>query len=83
LSATVFERVIVIASDVFEIPPKTISATSSPENIDHWDSTQHLHFVLALEEAFQLQLSPEETEKIRTVGDAVKIIDEKLSGAGR
>ena len=83
MTTTVFERVRSVASDVFGVAPEGISASSSSENVDRWDSIQHLSFVLALEETFQLQLSPEETERIRKVGDAVRLIEEKLAVAGR
>jgi acyl carrier protein len=82
LTSTYFERVRVIASDLFGIPPQAISAQSSPENIESWDSVQHFNFILALEEAFHLQLSAEETERIRTIGDAEKLIAEKVAGTG-
>jgi acyl carrier protein len=55
-----------------------IKPESSPESIDSWDSTQHLNFVLALEEKFGLQLSPEEMEQMRNVGEAAKVIESKL-----
>lgn len=82
MSTTVFERVRNIASDLFNIPREKIGPASSPENIELWDSTQHLNFILAIEEAFQLQLSPEETERIRTIGDAVAVIEEKIKAGG-
>ena len=82
MTATVFERVRLIASDLFGVVPDALSADSSPENVERWDSTQHLNFVLALEDTFQLQLSPEETERIRTIGDAAKLIEEKVAVAG-
>jgi acyl carrier protein len=82
LTITVFERVRTIASDLFAVPRETITAASAPENLESWDSTQHLNFVLALEEAFQLQLSPEDTERIRTIGQAVELIEEKMQVAG-
>lgn len=78
-----YERVRIIASDVFGVPPEEISDKSSPESIESWDSTQHLTFVLALEEAFQLQLTPEETESIRNIGEAARLVQEKLQVAGR
>jgi len=82
VTATVFDRVRTLASDQFGVPVEAIAEDSSPENIDAWDSTQHLNFVLALEETFRLQLSPEEMETIRTVGEAAKLIEAKLSAAG-
>ena len=78
-----YERVRIIASDVFGVSPEKIADESSPESIERWDSTQHLTFVLALEEAFQLQLTPEETESIRSIGEAAKLVQEKLQVAGR
>ena len=82
MTISVFDRVRTIASDLFAVPRETITEASAPENLEAWDSTQHLNFVLALEEAFQLQLSPEETERIRTIGQAVDLIQEKMQVAG-
>ena len=81
MTQNVFERVREIASDMFGVPADAISVVSSPENIARWDSVQHLNFILALEETFGLQLSPEETERIRTIGDAAKLMQEKLNPA--
>jgi acyl carrier protein len=55
-----------------------IMATSSPDSIETWDSIQHLNFVLALEEKFGLQLSPEEMEQMRSVGEAAKVVESKV-----
>jgi acyl carrier protein len=82
LTATVFDRVRGIASDIFDVPRESVSADSSPENIERWDSIQHLTFILALEETFHLQFSPEETERVHTIGDAAKLIEQKLPQAG-
>ena len=81
MSASVFERVIAIASDLFGIPATALRADSSPENIERWDSTQHLSFVLALEESFDLQLSAEDTERIRNIGDAARVVEENLAAS--
>ncbi len=78
MTTTTFEQVRGIASDLFAIPPDRITAESSPETIESWDSTQHLNFVLALEEKFGFQLSPEEMEQMRNVGEIVKLVESKL-----
>lgn len=41
------------------------------------DSLDVVELVMALEEAFEIDIPDEESEKIRTVGDAVKYIEEK------
>jgi len=77
LTATILDQIRGIASDLFGIPMDRITADSSPETIETWDSTQHLNFVLALEETFALQLSPEEMEQMRTVGETARVIENR------
>lgn len=78
MTASILDQVRGIASDLFNLPLDRIKSESSPESIESWDSTQHLNFVLALEEKFGLQLSPEEMEQMRTVGEAAKLVEGKL-----
>jgi acyl carrier protein len=78
LTPTTFEQVRGIASDLFALPPDRITAESSPESIESWDSTQHLNFVLALEQRFDFQLSPEEMEQMRSLGEIVRLVENKL-----
>ena len=42
------------------------------------DSLDTVELVMALEEEFHLEISDEDAEKITTVGDAVKYIDEHM-----
>ncbi len=83
MTTTVAERVMGLAADVFGVPKAQINVQSSPETVEAWDSTRHLSFILALEETFALQLSPEETEQIHNVGEAIQLIEEKLRTVGR
>ena len=43
------------------------------------DSLDTVELVMALEEEFGIEISDEDAEKIQTVGDAVKYIDEHMS----
>jgi acyl carrier protein len=83
LTPTILDQVRGVASDLFGVPLDRITAESSPEAIESWDSTQHLNFVLALEEKFGLQLSPEEMEQMRNVGEAARLVESKLQKAPR
>lgn len=74
MTPTIFEQVQGIASDLFGVPPVQLTRESSTESIEAWDSTQHLNFVLALEEKFNIQFSPEEMEQMRNLGSTVKLV---------
>jgi len=80
LTASTFEQVRNIASDIFGVPADKISAESSPETIENWDSMQHLNLVLAVEEKFGVQLEPEDIERMNSIG-AVAALVEKLQSA--
>lgn len=82
MTASTFEQVRNIASDIFGIPAEKITAESSPETIENWDSMQHLNLVLAIEEKFGMQLEPEDIEQMKNVG-AVATLVEKLQSAPR
>ena len=82
MTASTFERVQSVASDIFGIPADRITAESSPETIENWDSMQHLNLVLAIEEKFGVQLDPEDIEQMKNIG-AVAALVEKLQSAPR
>lgn len=83
MTPTIFEQVQGIASDLFGVPADQITRESSTESIEAWDSTQHLNFVLALEEKFNIQFSPEEMEQMRNIGSTVELVENKLQNRPR
>jgi acyl carrier protein len=82
LTASTLERVRSVASDIFGVPVDKITAESSPQTIDNWDSMQHLNLVLAIEEKFGVQLDPEDIEQMKNIG-AVATLVEKLQSTPR
>ncbi|HMB84295.1 MAG TPA: acyl carrier protein [Terriglobales bacterium] len=82
MTASAFEQVRNVASDIFGIPADKITAESSPETIDNWDSMQHLNLVLTIEEKFGVQFEPEDIEQMKNIG-AVAALVEKLQSAPR
>jgi acyl carrier protein len=72
-----------MASDLFGVPVEQITAASSPQTLENWDSIQHLNLVLAVEEKFGVQLSPEEIEEMKSVGETAKLVESKLQATPR
>jgi acyl carrier protein len=77
MNPAIFERVREIAADVLQVRRGALSADSSPETVDTWDSVHHLNLVLALEESFEFQFSPEEMDRMKTVGQIAGIVASK------
>ena len=66
-----------IFSDVFQVPREQVKADSSPDTIANWDSLQHLNLVLALEQEFNVQFTPEEIEQLLSVELVAALLEEK------
>ncbi len=74
----VIDRVRSIVADVLQIPLQEVGPESSPDTIEGWDSLQHLNLVLALEQDFGVQFSPEEIEQLLSVQLTADLVAEKL-----
>jgi len=75
-------RVLAIAADVFEVSEASLETASSPDTIVSWDSLHHLSFVVALEQEFGIQFSPEEIEQLLSIEFTAVLIEEKLKERG-
>lgn len=75
---SIFDQVSGIVADIFNLSIKEVNAKSSPDTIEGWDSLQHLNLVLAIEQTFGIQLTPEEIEQMLSVELIVMLIQEKL-----
>jgi acyl carrier protein len=78
----VLEKVAALAADVFEVPASSLGPSSSPDTIATWDSLHHLSFVLALEQQFGVEFTPEEIEQLLSIELTVALLEEKLKTCG-
>ena len=71
MSEQVLSRVCEIASDIFE---SDVTADSSPETVENWDSVQNLNLVLALEEEYGVEFAPEDLDQVKTLGGFARLV---------
>jgi acyl carrier protein len=71
MNEQVLSRVQQIASNVLLTE---VTADSSAETVESWDSVQHLNLILAIEEEYGLEFSPEEMESAKTVGQIAGLV---------
>ena len=79
MTETILDRICAIAADILSVPASQIHRDSTPETLESWDSILHLNLALSIEETFHLQLSTEEIERMRSIGEIAKLIETKLS----
>jgi acyl carrier protein len=62
-----------VLCQVFNIPSAPIYARI--DSLGTWDSHRFLYLVLALEEEFDMEFEPEDTDEMTTVAGLAKIIE--------
>jgi len=66
-----------VVADVFNCRLEQVTAESSPETVENWDSLHHLNLVLALEERFRTRFDPWEAAELVSVAAIVRTVEEK------
>jgi acyl carrier protein len=57
-----------VAAELFGVSVGDLSATTSPADIETWDSVLNVNLVLSLEQRFGIEFDPEEIELMRSIG---------------
>ena len=81
MSAT-YERVSTLLVDRLGVEADDISVDATFSDLD-LDSLDLVEFALAAEETFGVSISDDEAEELRTIGDAVELLDTKTSVAAQ
>ena len=73
-------RVIAVAADVFGVPPESLSASSTPETVEAWDSISHLNLMLSVEQAFDTAIQPERMTELTSIEKLIAEIQQLQGG---
>ena len=70
------DKVLEIMREVFDL--QEVSTDASQKNCDHWASLRHLTLASELEEAFDIELEPEELAEMTDFPRVIAMIQSKL-----
>ena len=70
------DKVKEIMCEVFEMDE--ITADVSQKNCERWDSLHHLTLASELEEAFDIELEPEEIAEMTDYGKVIAMLESKI-----
>jgi acyl carrier protein len=68
-----YPEIAAIFDEVFQYTGPVTAATS-PNEVERWDSLQHIALVQMLEVTFAIKLSMDEMMEIRSVGDIERVL---------
>ena len=72
-------KLVEIVAELFDLEAAAVDAALTPEDVELWDSMNHLRLVSAVEEEFQIKLSMREIESIRSLATLRALIEQRAS----
>ena len=75
----VFERLNEVFRDVFDEEDITVDEGTTAEDIDGWDSLEHINLVVEIENQFGMKFTMGEVHEMKNVGEMVDIIIERAT----
>jgi acyl carrier protein len=72
-------KLVEIVAELFDLEAAAVHEALTPEDVELWDSMNHLRLVSAVEEEFQIKLSMQEIESIRSLGMLQALIEQRVS----
>jgi len=75
------ENIIEIAAHPFQCPSDTLNLDSTAETTKGWNSLAHIEFLLNLEKEYKIKMDPRDILSVRSINDAVHVVETKLSKA--
>lgn len=76
----VFDRLEEVFRDVFDDEEITLYEDTTADDIDDWDSIEHITLIAAVEKEFGMRFTMGEVSGMKNVGEMVSVIAERAKG---
>ena len=74
----IFDVVQEVFRDIFDDEGLTINADTNSQEIDEWDSLNHINLVCAIEQELNVSFALGELEDLKNVGEMIDLLMTKL-----
>lgn len=71
------ERLNEVFQNVFDDDDITVDRDTTADDIDDWDSLEHIRLIAAVEREFNVKFSMKEVSAMKNVGEMMDIIEER------
>ena len=74
----IMEKVNEIFRDVFDDDTLIITDSTNSDDIEDWDSLEHISLIISMEKEFNMKFDLKEVNALANVGEMVDLIESKL-----
>jgi acyl carrier protein len=75
----VYETLNEVFRDVFDDPSITVEDSTTSEDVEGWDSLEHINLIAAVEQEFGVKFNMGQVVSMKNVGEMVDIIISQLN----
>ena len=75
----IYEKMTGIFHDVFDDDSIVLTPELTADDVDEWDSLNHVRLILTVQKAFDIKFSAAQTASLKNVGDLVDLIRSKTA----
>ena len=76
-SNAIYQQLTRVFTEVFDDDAIVLTPTTTAEDVDGWDSLNHIRLIVSVEKAFQIKFSTPEIAKLKNVGELVALVASK------
>lgn len=73
----IYQQLTRVFAEVFDDDAIVLTPPTTAEDVDGWDSLNHIRLIVSVEKAFQIKFSTPEIAKLKNVGELVALIASK------
>ncbi len=74
----IFEQFQSLCQDVFDDEDIVLDDLTTADDVEEWDSMNHVQLIVKIEKHFNLKFELTELQRVRTVGEFVDLIESRL-----
>ena len=75
----ILQKLTPVFRDVFDNPELELSPSTTADDVEEWDSVNHITLIVEIEQKFGIKFQTAELEELKNVGELVRLISSKLS----
>jgi acyl carrier protein len=75
----IYNRLEEVFTDVFDLDDVDLDDDTTADDIDEWDSLEHINLIEAVEKEFGMKFKMGEVSTMKNVGEMVKIIKSRMT----
>ena len=72
MTMDVQEKVIQVLVNILQVSPEEISTKTTSDDVEKWDSMNHINMILALEQEFGIRYDEEQVVSMLSVGEIIE-----------